>query len=104
GAAASLPAAGVAREGDPGVRGLRGRRQGGRGEGGGSVARDREADRGRDRAEPVRGLAAGVRSAADAGREELLEVARLQETGRRVLQGADRRREVAARARVRDLP
>ncbi len=52
----------------------------------------------------LRGLADGVRSAAHARCAELLEVPRLQEARRWVLQGADRRREHLARSGMRDLP
>ena len=48
-----------------------------RGESRGAAAGDRQADRRRRRAAPVRGVAVGVRSAARAGRAELLEVPRL---------------------------
>ncbi len=78
GAAAAVSARGLARQGSHGAGTLLRRRHGGGREGGGTTPGARQADRRRRRSAPLRRLAGGLRSAAHAGRAQLLEVARLR--------------------------
>ena len=78
GAAAAVPAGRMARPRGPHLRRLLRGRHGGRREGDAAAARARQADRRRHLASPVRRLAGRLRSAADAGRAQLLEEPRLR--------------------------